>query len=41
MKNKRFLARVHKKQTLEIDSTASSGGKGNVKFPWSPLGAAL
>jgi hypothetical protein len=34
--------RVNKKQNVEIDRTASSGGQGNyVRFPWLPLEAAL
>jgi hypothetical protein len=40
-----LLTRLDKKQNVEIDSAASSGGKGKymkyVSFPWPPLEAAL
>jgi hypothetical protein len=44
-KGQNFLAFVNKEQNVEIDSPASSGGKGKytkyVNFPWPPLEAAL
>jgi hypothetical protein len=44
-KNKSFLARVNKKQKVEIDSAASYWGQGKymkcVNFPWPPFEAAL
>jgi hypothetical protein len=45
MRNKSFIARVNKKQNLEMDIPASCGGRGKymkyVSFPWPPLEASL
>jgi hypothetical protein len=41
---KNFLLCLHKKQNVEIGSSASSGDQGNYikdSFPWPPLEAAL
>ena len=43
IRSKSFVARLNKKQNVEIDSAASSGveGKQIIAFLWPPLEAAL
>jgi hypothetical protein len=45
VRNKMHLARVNKKENVEINSTATTGGQENltyfVYFPWPPVEAAL
>ena len=45
VRKKRFQSRVNKKQNVDIDNAASTGGQGKLTyfmyFSWSPVQAAL